>query len=139
MLVVTQLGGFGGNVFGGTDLITNGGFGSDTGWTHTGSNAWTISSGKAHHTTGDASSISQAIAFVAGGLYRVVWTISNYSGSANFQIRFSGGSEVTGALRSANGTYTEDIRAVTGNNTFAIVAFTNAVGSVDDVSCQRIG
>ena len=129
---------FGNSPFPQPDLITNGTFGSDTGWTKPGSNPWTISGGKAHHATGDAASLQQSIAFVAGGVYRVTWTLSNHVANV-FQIRFSGtGSNATGTNRTSNGTYVEDITAVSGNNTFNVVAFTNAVGSVDNISMQRI-
>lgn len=134
MLVLTQLSGFGGVTQGGVDLITNGGFDADTDWTKGG--GWTIGSGTANHTA-SAGDLSQSISFLEGGIYRVTWTISGYSGGI-FLIRFGGGSQVDGANRTSNGTYIDDLTAGSGNDTFAIVGNSTAVGSVDNVSCQRI-
>jgi hypothetical protein len=134
MLIATQLSGFGGAVVDTTDLVTNGTFASDTVWTKGG--GWTISGGTANHTA-SAGNLSQSITFVVGATYRVTWTISGYSAGI-FLARLSGGTNVSGSNRTSNGTYSDDLVAVSGNNTLNIVGNSDAVGSVDNVSCKRV-
>lgn len=122
----------------GNNLISNGGFDSDTVWTK-GSGAWTISGGAAHHNN-LAGNLSQSVSFVAGQTYRVIFTVSNYAG-AFARARFSGGSDVDGTNRSSNGTFQQDLTAVSGNNTFNIVG-TSGGGSnaydIDNIQVFRV-
>lgn len=88
------------------------------------------------------SAVSQPIAFVAGSLYRVTYTVAAYPvGSVftpSFFIRFSGGTAGVGATRTAVGTYSETIQANSGNNTFNIVASISAVASISNVSVREV-
>lgn len=112
----------------GANLVTNGDFATDTVWTK--QVGWTISGGTANVNSSAAGTtlISQG-ATVIGKVYRVTYTISSYtSGGVN---AFVGG--VSGAVRSAAGTYVEYITA-TATSGFGIVGqSTTTVASVDNV------
>jgi len=121
----------------GSELVTNGDFATDTVWTKGG--GWTITGGLAVRSpAGSGSILSQPIALVAGRLYRVEYTVSAYS-AASVQVQFSGGSDVNGATRSANGTYVEYLTAVGGNNTLGFVCGAAAASlSIDNVSVREV-
>lgn len=116
----------------GPDLISNGTFASDTVWSKGAD--WTISGGVAVRAAGAGeSSLSQPVTLTAGGTYEITFTVLGYA-AGTVTPRFSGGSNVDGTARSANGTYTESLVAASGNTTFNLVA--NAAGdfSIDTVS-----
>ena len=118
-----------------TSLFTNGTFASDTGWTK--EVGWTISGGAAHKNGGDASTLYQSAALVAGATYRFTYTISNYS-TGNLRPSFSGGSLVYGPTRTSNGTFTDDVVAVTGNNVAGFTGASTSIFDLDNVSLVRI-
>lgn len=114
------------------DLITNGAFDTDTGWTK-GTN-WTISGGTANHASGAASSMLQDIGAVSGRFYKVTWTVSNStSGGTSSYVGGASGTTVLG-----NGTYTQIVRAV-GQSTVGISCSTVFDGSIDNVSVVNVG
>lgn len=91
------------------DYVTNGGFwGSAVGWT-LGSAQWayTPATGLVTRTVGGSQdTISQNTNCVNGTTYSVAYTIGSVSGSGNIQISLGG---TAGTLRTANGTYRENI------------------------------
>lgn len=118
-----------------TNLVTNGAMTTDTDWTK--GAGWTIASGQASKAAGTASPLSQPIAFVAGGIYRVTFALSISAGSVT--PRFTGGTTRTGTARTATGTHVEDLTANTGNVTLEFYGDAAAVAAVDNVQVQRIG
>lgn len=79
----------------GAELITNGSFSSDTGWTK-GDAKWTISSGTANHAAGGGAGETHVLSQTVVGLlpstyYKIVFTISNYSNSQTLSVGFGGG------------------------------------------------
>jgi len=54
--------------------------------------------------------------------------------AGQFIARFTGGTTVSGTGRTANGTYTELLTAVSGNATLDIVQSTDCDGSIDNIS-----
>lgn len=119
----------------GPERITNGDFASGTGWTVSG--GWTIGSGVAAYTgSGVAATMAQGVSLVAGSFYQVTVTLVVSSGS--FTPRFAGGTTVSGTVRSASGTFTDIIQAVTGNNLFQMLGSATAVGSIDNISVKLL-
>jgi len=113
-----------------SDMVTNGTFASDTGWTI--GTGWTIAAGVAHHATGTGSTIYQQLGMIPGIAYRVQYTISNYVAGA-FYISVDLG--VNGPFRNANGTYTETTIPKTGaNGVIFLTGNSTFVGDIDNVS-----
>lgn len=118
------------------ELVTNGGFDTDTDWTPS-NNDWTITGGKA--VCANAPGASQNINQTGNGQvqyqeYETTYTISDYvSGTVYISL---GGS--LGTARTANGTYTEVITAA-ATDYVRILTSTGAgfTGSVDNVSVRR--
>jgi hypothetical protein len=126
-----------------TELITNGNFAADSNWSK--ESGWTISGGKAVCATSSTNAIYQTGVAVGGNKYRVTYTISDYS-SGGIYLDSKGGAAVgvagtDGTLRSANGTYTEEITIARGGNliVFRGQASTTSDLKLDDVSVVRIG
>jgi hypothetical protein len=111
-----------------TNEITNGAIGDGTGWT-AGTN-WSASGGKAvkASSTATATYAHDAFAATVGHTYRTVYTVSSYS-SGGVKIGLGG---QFGTIRTANGTYTEDITATTVGGLAFTPSGTSAM-SIDDV------
>lgn len=119
----------------GPELLRNGALSGQGFWDIDGA-GWTFSGGVASKTGANNSSISQGINLEPGAVYRVTYTVSGYV-SGMFRAQFQGGTTVNGASRTANGTYTQNMTAVAGNNYFDIVGI-GATGSVDNISVRRL-
>jgi hypothetical protein len=122
----------------GPELVTNGGFATDTDWIKEAS--WTISGGSANANVGSNvfSAVRQNINLVAGRLYRITYTVSSYT-SGSVGLTTYGGTQVFGAARSATGTYTEIFVAATGNTGIGLQARgAGFVGSVDNISVREV-
>jgi len=126
-----------------TELVTNGNFAADSNWSK--ESGWTISGGKAVCATSSTNAIYQTGVAVGGNKYRVTYTISDYS-SGGIYLDSQGGAAVgvagtDGTLRTANGTYTEEITIARGGNliVFRGQASTTSDLKLDDVSVVRIG
>jgi hypothetical protein len=116
----------------GANQIANGVFATDSDWTK--GTGWSIGSGVATKAAGSAALLSQAQTMTAGRYYIVTYTITRTAGTITAQ--FTGGSTVSGTARSASGTYTDIITAVSGNNTVEFSADASFAGTVDDVSVK---
>lgn len=135
------IGATGGNL--GPDLIDNGSFAADTGWTKEA--AWTIPSpfGKAVYADTANSSITQALAITAG-LWRVDFDVLDVTaGTATIRVNaFIGGTawDFYGTLGSpfANGSYSAMTAfTLTGNATLQFRAYTSS-GSAFSITNVRL-
>lgn len=117
----------------GPDIVVNGDFSAGTGWTDSGA-TWTITGGKVDH-SGIISTFTNTggTAPTASRTYRVTYTISNY---ASGEMRVVIGAR-NGTLRSANGTYTEDL-STTNTDKLLLEATNFGTWSVDNVSAQEV-
>jgi len=108
------------------EYVTNGTFGSDTGWTK--GTGWSIAAGVASATTASTDlSQTSAITLIAGYTYTITYTVTRSAGTVTPSI---GGT--AGTARSSSATFTETI--VAGST--QILAFTGAgfTGTVDNVT-----
>lgn len=117
----------------GPDLVSNGTFASDTVWNK--GAGWSIGSGVATGTAA-ATSLTQAVAFTAGHVYRLTFTVTAYT-SGSVTPRLTGGSTVTGTARTATGTYESHLTALSGNDTLGFLG-TAFTGSIDNVSLYDV-
>jgi len=116
----------------GSDLVTNGGFDTDSDWNGSGSNGWTISGGKASNDgTVGSNNLYQSGILEVDKRYKIDITVSNYV-SGNVEV--SAGASPRGTM-TANGTYTF-YQTCTPSTAFYIVA-NSFDGSVDNVSVKE--
>ncbi len=96
---------------------------------------WSIEDGvvSANAPTGN---LDQSLTVTSGSKYRVTFTISNYV-SGDIRWRFTGTSNENGTLRSANGTYTEEITLTNNQSVFRFPA-TGGVMDIDSISVIEI-
>ena len=121
----------------GEEKIVNGDFATDSNWTK--GTGWTILGGSANcdgSQTGTTSLTPALDNVVNNVIYIVEYTISNYS-SGSISIKL--GNTGYGAVRTANGTYTEEIKAqATTFPRSQINADATFVGSIDNVSVKEV-
>ena len=120
----------GDEVIGDTELVTNGSFASDTGWTK--GAGWTIAGDVAVATTA-TTDLSQASVMELGSRYKLVYTISGLS--AGTIAAKLGTTQLT--TRSADGTYTET-GVCLGNTTLTFDALTTLTADISAVSVKRL-
>lgn len=114
----------------------NGTFDADTDWTKDA--GVTIAAGVATFTAvANGLGLRQSQAFTAGTIYKVVYTVSGFT-AGGVRAVISGGTSVNGTTRTANGTYTEYLTAVTGNNTFGFEAVGSTTLNIDNVTVQAL-
>lgn len=117
----------------GSEKVTNGSFTGDADdWTLT--TGWAYSSNTVVHNADGTGTLSQDISAVANEIYKVVFTISALT-AGNVTVAVGG---VSGTNRTANGTYTEYIKA-TGTGSLTFTPSTTARFTLDDVSVKRVG
>jgi len=115
------------------ELITNGGFDSDTTWVK--GSGWSIGSGVATKTAGAASDLSQTISVVSGKSYVITYTLTRTAG--NLFIRVGGSSGNLYISPTTNGTYTTCVIAAGGSSTFYFGADAAFAGTIDNVSVKE--
>lgn len=115
----------------GNNLVTNGGFDSDTAWTK--GTGWNISGGKAtSRQPGSYSNLFQSVGSNSNSKYQVTFTLSNVFTS--YVLIYSGGNGGAGQY-SANGTYTISVTPIGPNEDILFLqAHPYFNGSVDNVS-----
>ena len=117
----------------GQELITNGGFDADSDWNV--GTGFSISGGvvSANAPTGN---LDQSVSVLAGKTYRVEFTILNYV-SGDIRFRFTGTSNENGTLRTADGTYVEEI-TLTNNQALFRFPATGGIMDIDNVSVKEV-
>ena len=121
----------------GPDTILNGTFATDTIWGK--GTGWSISGGNgvASGVVG-AFYLTQSQTLTVGTTYRLTYTIVTRT-AGGVRPFFSGGTAVYGTARTAAGTYTDTLTAVTGNNILAFepTAYPTTL-TIDNVSLQTL-
>lgn len=120
----------------GSELLTNGRIVDDTGFTL--GAGWARSGATVVKTAGSASDLSwtPSPALEAGALYQLSYTMTRSAGTLT--PGFTGGTSVSTTARSAGGSYTETIMAVTGNTTFRFAADAAFAGSIKSVTLKKV-
>jgi hypothetical protein len=122
------------NAIAAADQVVNGTFAADSDWTK--GTGWTISGGTANKSAGTASNLDQAQTLTVGRSYLITYTMTRTAGTLN--VALSGGTTVNGANRTASGTYTEVLVAVTGNNNLRFAADSSFAGTLDNVIVKEL-
>jgi hypothetical protein len=122
----------------GPELLSNGGFDSDTVWTK--GPGWTIVAGEAICTTpGVTSSLSQPVAFIPGRTYQATIVVSSMAATSLILRGYLGAAIAFGfppTITSA-GTLTRQIVA-TSADTFAIDGSVAAMASINSASLRLV-
>lgn len=113
----------------GPELLTNGGFLTDTVWVN--GVGWVIAAGLATVTLpAAASSLTQAVSVIAGRTYLASFTLSGYVGGAvRARLQNAGATVSNQPAYVANGTYSVLLTATGAGNEFAFFA-TNSLASL---------
>jgi len=116
-----------------TDRVTNGAFAADTGWTK--GTGWSITGGAAvcDGTQSTTSELSQTFSGVNGNIYKVQFTISDYTAGTILPKVLNG----SGTSVNDNGTYIQYVTAAAGTD---LIFLANAAfnASIDDVSVYEV-
>lgn len=121
----------------GSDLVTNGTFDTDSGWTK--GTGWSIPGGAgANHAAGSSSSLSQTLAISTSTYYRISFDVTTTT-PGTLTARLGGADSVT--LGEENGTITGQIVVVGPTISTVDLQFSASaawVGSIDNVTCREI-
>jgi len=125
----------------GSELVTNGDFATDSDWIK--ATGWSISDGTASISDSGSSTLAQSLAsdLVSGKTYKVVYTVSGYSGSGIVKAQFVGGSTLSGTNITANGTHTEYLTATANHTSVRLKALSNNggfTGNLDNFSIKQV-
>jgi len=122
----------------GSDLVTNGGFDTDSDWPK-GSADWTISGGTASFSGSTIATLDQTLTFVNGETYEVTFTITG-AGADEARVIIRTSTDIYNATYGA-GTHTFRFRAdaTSGDIEFEPSTATAISFDVDDVSVKKIG
>lgn len=115
----------------GPELVTNGGFDSDSDWTK--GTGWSIADGVASKVSGAGTALTQALT-LERSVIEVQFTISAY-GAGAFQLRF-GDNTVQSSYTSA-GTYTALLED-NGDSVLRLYGNSSFIGSIDNVSVREM-
>lgn len=125
----------------GPERITNGGFDDGTGWSL--GAGWSISGGKAVFVSPSPDPVGTMVqnnVVSPDKTYRVTFTLSDIENIGAGVILFAIPSGESGTLRTANGTYTQDISVTRGTN-FSFIGDAIPGGGtfkIDDVSVREV-
>ena len=120
----------------GDELITNGGFDTDSDWIE--DNGWTISGGLLNCNNSLSNNTRQLISsHSTDKKYIITYTVSNYvSGGVEVKLGYA-----NGVVRNANGTYTEEMTFIDGgvfNGYLRIFSDGASELSIDNVSVKEV-
>lgn len=118
----------------GPELVTNGGFDTDSGWTK--GTGWAISSGQATHAAGTGSSLDQANVVTAGKWYKV--TVDATATGGTWALQFVGGTTTTIGSSLESGSYTLYGLAGTSNTILRIFAGSATALTIDNISVREL-
>ena len=118
----------------GSELITNGGFDSDTDWTKL--NA-TISDGKGNLNGDGQTSLLYQNILTQDKFYKVTFTVSDYNEIGTALIINNNGTSYYAIT--TNGTFTIYFKHITSNGSLYFRAINGAVYSIDNVSVREVG
>ena len=118
----------------GSELVTNGGFDTDTGWNK--GAGWTISSGVLNANVSSWSGAAQTITATTGKMYKYSLTATIISGSINLYL---GTADTDNKIFSTAGTntFTGNIRCGSGTSILNLASF-SFVGTIDNVSIKEV-
>ena len=124
----------------GPDLVTNGGFDTDTDWTKF--TGWSIGSGVASCSgvqTSNTLLLQDVGISVTPTLYKVTFDITAYTaGTVHSRLRDSGAGGF-GETRNAIGSYVDYLLSDAGvDGQIAMTANSDFIGSIDNVTCQEV-
>ena len=117
----------------GDEEVVNGDFATDSDWIK--GSGWSIEDGVAS-LNAPTGNLDQSLSASSGSKYIVTFTISNYV-SGDIRWRFTGASNENGTLRSANGTYEEEITLTNSQSVFRFPA-TAGIMDIDNVSVKKV-
>lgn len=119
--------------YSGTNLVTNGTFASDTGWSK--GTDWTITGGVAVKVVNGATALSQTIATpVIGDIYKLTYTLVETA--TGITPSFAGDSAPADA---GSGTHAPVLVAATNAQTLAFTADATAIVTIDNVTLYKYG
>lgn len=120
----------------GPELISNGGFATDTVWTK--GIGWTIGSGNAQAATPlGAAAISQAEAIVSGRPYQITFNVVSIS-AGSVTLQFTGTGTQSGPTFTTTGLKTCILIANANYTTFGVLAAIGTIATIDDVSAKEL-
>ncbi|HWA51560.1 MAG TPA: DUF2341 domain-containing protein [Patescibacteria group bacterium] len=119
----------------GRNLVLNGTFDSSSSWNFNGT-GWTISGGMGVATNAQTTDLTyQNVPLVAGRSYQITYTISGYTSGS---VRVLAGNGGFGTMRSANGTYTENIIAAGALYVGFQIPVNGTTLNIDNVSVTEV-
>ena len=118
----------------GSELVTNGGFATDSDWTKTGS--WSIGGGYANVSSTGTRSMSQNVGVPnTSKTYKIQYEILSTNGG-NIKFTYGG---ISGELRTTTGIFTEYIQPSSSSSSNIIFDALNVfIGSIDNVSVKEV-
>jgi hypothetical protein len=120
----------------GPENVVNGTFDADSNWTK--GTGWTIAGGVASANIAAGVNLDQSLTTTTNKSYVVTFTITSYT-SGGIRARLTGAANISGAVRSAVGTYTEIFHATATNSVFRMVDGGGGfVGSIDNISVKEL-
>lgn len=117
------------------ELVTNGSFSSDTGWTK--GNGWSINGGKAHWTK-KAGTLSQSPSTAVDTPYRINYTISNWAGANTDAAIYLSLGDQNGQVVEDDGTYEDILTPKDVTNGLIFHPTVTSRGSLDSVSINSL-
>ena len=120
----------------GSELILNGNFDTDSGWSLPSGSSISGGSLNFDGTQTGTINVSQTITSLdLTKIYKVTFTISNYTAG---QVKVKISNSAQGTNKTANGTYTEYLSGMT-NTSLSLTANVDFIGSIDNVSVKEVG
>ena len=121
----------------GSDLVVNGVFNADTGWTKSGN--WAIGSGVASDTAGSVGTIEQDVSASSGTVYVVTFDITQSVTDPSDYISVTVGSATAQTFRSGSSSASMSaIFSATGTGNLSFTSTSGWAGTLDNVVCKSL-